>query len=85
MIIGILGASGVEFAEMKATMSRMGHEAVEVSADDVSESKAIAMCGHPLGNLGLDFFPQEITIPDRDNSFRGGSRGKGGKIKYARR
>jgi ketopantoate reductase len=26
-----------------------------------------------------------IDVPCRDNSFRGGSRGKGGKIKYARR
>ena len=27
----------------------------------------------------------KAAIPKVDNSFRGGSRGKGGKIKYARR
>tara|TARA_R110000737_G_scaffold312797_1_gene322250 strand:+ start:179 stop:490 length:312 start_codon:yes stop_codon:yes gene_type:complete len=42
-------------------------------------------CGHPLSNIGESLFPQEIRIPERDNSFRGGSRGKGGKIKYTRK
>ena len=42
-------------------------------------------CGHPLANIGESVFPQEIRIPERDNSFRGGSRGKGGKIKYTRK
>tara|TARA_R110000764_G_C10845879_1_gene364723 strand:+ start:239 stop:550 length:312 start_codon:yes stop_codon:yes gene_type:complete len=42
-------------------------------------------CGHPLANIGESVFPQEIRILERDNSFRGGSRGKGGKIKYARK
>ena len=43
-------------------------------------------CGHPLANIGISPFPESIvTGLDRDNSFRGGSRGKGGKIKYARK
>ena len=45
----------------------------------------LAYCGHPLANIGASVFPQEAIIPTRDNSFRGGSRGKGGKIKYARK
>ncbi len=40
-------------------------------------------CGHPLGNVGADVYPT-VAIPKIDNSFRGGSRGKGGKIKYRR-
>jgi hypothetical protein len=40
-------------------------------------------CGHPLANVGLDLFPV-IAVPSKDNSFRGGSVGKGGKIKYRR-
>jgi len=32
-----------------------------------------------------DFCCGKVLTPDNDNSFRGGSRGKGGKIKYARR
>lgn len=45
----------------------------------------LSFCGHPLANIGESVFPQEARIPERDNSFRGGSRGKGGKIKYARK
>ena len=40
-------------------------------------------CGHPLANIGIDVYPTAI-IPEVDNTFRGGSRGKGGKIKYRR-
>ena len=40
-------------------------------------------CGHPLANIGIDVYPA-LAIPDIDNTFRGGSRGKGGKIKYRR-
>tara|TARA_R110000772_G_scaffold89801_2_gene185845 strand:+ start:330 stop:641 length:312 start_codon:yes stop_codon:yes gene_type:complete len=45
----------------------------------------LVYCGHPLANIGESVFPQEAIIPTRDNSFRGGSRGKGGKIKYTRK
>ena len=47
--------------------------------------KSSGYCGHPLANIGESVFPQEVRVPERDNSFRGGSRGKGGKIKYARK
>lgn len=96
MKVAILGSglAGVSVALISALQAR--HQVVVIdSIDDVNpdnadiliceDQKVIAMCGHPLGNLGVDCFPQEITIPDIDNSFRGGSRGKGGKIKYARR
>jgi len=60
-----------------------------ISVDDVEESKeterkVIAMCGHPLTNIGIDCFPSEAAAPKIDDSFRGGSIGKGGKVKYRR-
>ena len=89
MKIGIIGAGWAELAQMKIAMAKMGHEVIVVSADDVEESKeterkVIAMCGHPLANIGIDCFPSEATAPKIDNSFRGGSIGKGGKVKYKR-
>lgn len=45
----------------------------------------LAVLGLPMSCLTEKDFAQAVTIPERDNSFRGGSRGKGGKIKYARR
>ena len=89
MKIGIIGAGWAELAQMKIAMAKMGHEVIVVSADDVEESKeterkVIAMCGHPLANIGIDCFPSEATFPKIDTSFRGGSIGKGGKVKYRR-
>ena len=89
MKIGILGAGGAELAQMKIVMAKMGHEVIVVSADDVetskeTERKVIAMCGHSLANIGIDCFPSKETAPKIDNSFRGGSIGKGGKVKYKR-
>ena len=63
-----------------ALASALEDERVLICDDD----KAIAMCGHPLANIGIDPFPVAVQIPDRCNAFRGGSRGKGGKIKYKR-
>ena len=89
MKIGIVGAGGAELAQMKIAMAKMGHEAIVISADDVEESKeakrkVIAVCGHPLANIGIDCFPSEATALKIDDSFRGGSIGKGGKVKYRR-
>ena len=81
MKIGIVGASGVEIAEMKRVMAKAGHEVVEVCEADVKASVSV-FCGSPLPNIGV--FPEFIGIPEKDKSFRGGSRGKGGKIKYKR-
>ena len=52
---------------------------------ELSTDKGIVYCGHPLLNIGINHFPESIvTGLERDNTFRGGSRGKGGKIKYRR-
>jgi hypothetical protein len=55
-----------------------------MNTDDL-ERKVIVytFCGHPLANIGLDLYPS-IAVPPKDNSFRSGSIGKGGKIKYRR-
>ena len=89
MKIGILGASGAELAQMKRAMAKMGHEVIVVSDDDIKEPletgrKVIAMCGHLFANIGIDCFPSEATALKIDDSFRGGSIGKGGKVKYRR-
>ena len=89
MKVGIIGAGGAGLAQIKRVMAEMGHEVVAVSDDDIEESKeterkVLAMCGHPLANIGVDCFPSEAKAPKIDNSFRGGSIGKGGKVKYRR-
>lgn len=87
MIIGVIGATTMDLTAIRAMIKPLGHEVVVVCEDDVKESKGktIAMCGSPLANIDINCFPQEITLPKTDNSYRGGSRVKGGKIKYARR
>ena len=52
---------------------------------ELNANKVIAYCGHPSLNIGA--LPECYTVlPDKqDNAFRGGSRGKGGKIKYTRK
>ena len=82
MKIGIVGASGAEFAAMRIAMEKMNHEVVVICEDDIKESIPV-FCGSPLPDVGV--FPEFISIPTKDNSFRRGSRGKGGKIKYARK
>tara|TARA_R110000823_G_scaffold295316_5_gene414416 strand:- start:877 stop:1143 length:267 start_codon:yes stop_codon:yes gene_type:complete len=87
MKIGIIGASGTELAQMKAVMAKMGHEIIVVSKDDIDnkdENELTAYCGHPSLNVGIMPEYYDISTPKIDNSFRGGSIGKGGKIKYRR-
>ena len=89
MKIGIVGAGGAELAQMKIAMAKMGYEVIVVSDDDIeepseTERKVIAMCGHLFANIGIDCFPSEATALKIDDSFRGGSIGKGGKVKYRR-
>jgi len=45
--------------------------------------RQLAVLGLPISSL-LDV-AGTVELPERDNSFRGGSRGKGGKIKYRRK
>ena len=89
MKVGIVGAGGAELAQIKIAMAKMRYEVIVVSDDDVEKSKeterkVIAMCGHLFDNIGIDCFPSEVTALKIDNSFRGGSIGKGGKVKYRR-
>ena len=87
MKIGVIGASGTELAQMKAVMAKMGHEVIAVSKDDIDnkdENELIAYCGHPLLNVGVMNACCDLSTPKIDSSFRGGSIGKGGKVKYRR-
>ena len=98
MKISILGSGSIGLSgALLATLNGHKHDVTVIdSVDDVNpddcdvlicddESEALVFCGHPLGNLGIECFPSEISIPTKDDSFRGGARGKGGKIKYERR
>ena len=61
-------------------------DGVLIVDDDSENNKMLVVnCGHPLANVGVNLYPEAIEAPERDNSFRGGSRGKGGKIKYRRK
>ena len=87
MKIGIVGAGGAELAQMKIVMEKMGHEVIVMSDDDIKESnerEVIAYCGHPSLNVGVMPECYDVSVPKIDNSFRGGSIGKGGKVKYRR-
>lgn len=85
MIIGIIGASGAELAAVRAALAKMSHEVIVICEDDVKRSDDVVLsCGHPLANTG-EHLLEYVDVPAKDTSFRGGSRGKGGKIKYARR
>jgi len=59
---------------------------VLICDDDIeTNSKVMLFAGHPLANIGLNPFPEAVKPHDyKDTSFRGGSVGKGGKIKYRR-
>ena len=87
MKIGIIGG-GNDTLGISLALAEMGHEAIVLCDDDIKESeetenKIIAMCGHPLANVGIDIYPEQAK-EYIDNSFRGGSIGKGGKVKYRR-
>ena len=81
----IIGVSGSGLAQIKAIMAKTGHEVVVMSNDEIKESnKTIG----PIYFVNLHVDPcvdEHISIQKKDNAFRGGSRGKGGKTKYARK
>jgi len=65
----------------------MGIDLSETSTDALTcddDNIVYVMCGSPLGNVGVDVAIYRVDIPCRDNAFRGGSIGKGGKVKYRR-
>lgn len=81
MRIGVLGGN---FKLISAALASLGYEAVPVCDDDVvKKSKSVVFSGNLLEDIGTEVYPVK---PERiiDNSFRGGSMGKGGKIKYRR-
>ena len=96
MKIHVLGSSSIALS-VAATlvMNKSFSEVVTVdSADDINPDDGDILicddvievyCGHPLDNIGVNVVSETVDIPKIDNSFRGGSRGKGGKIKYARK
>ena len=66
-------------------ISKPVYTGVVVCDDDFKRTDEMLFCGHPLINVGI--FPKcfSISLANRNNSFRGGSRGKGGKTKYIRK
>ena len=65
MKVGIIGAGGAGLAQIKRVMAEMGYEVVAVSDDDIEESKeterkVLAMCGHPLANIGV--WPVKVKV-----------------------
>jgi threonine dehydrogenase-like Zn-dependent dehydrogenase len=80
MKISILGGGSVGLSTALIALLSTHHKVSIVDSVD----ERIVMCGHPLANIVIDPFPVAVQIPDRCNAFRGGSRGKGGKIKYKR-
>jgi len=87
MKIGIIG-SDRDVLLVSLALAGLGHEVITLTEDDIEESKEterniIAYCGHPLANVGVDIYPEKAK-EYIDNTFRGGSRGKGGKVKYRR-
>ena len=95
MKIAILGGISISTSAALIIALQARHEVVVIdSVDDVNtdnsdiliceDDESILFCGHPELNIGS--YPEcyRVDIPQRDNTFRGGSRGKGGKIKYKR-
>lgn len=81
MKTGVLGGN---FKLISAALASLGYEAVLVCDDDmINGSELVAHSGNSLEDIGTEVCPAK---PERiiDNSFRGGSIGKGGKIKYRR-
>lgn len=77
MKIGVLGG---DFKLIQAVIASLGHHAALVCEDDIiKQGKSMAVCGDPLENFPVEYKNKKFNA---DNSFRGGSRGKGGKIKY---
>lgn len=82
-----LTGQGVYVAIMDDVLENSGIVEKLLIRDDepTPNQRQLAVLGLPIPRLTAKDFTQAVTIPERDNSFRGGSRGKGGKIKYARR
>ncbi len=72
--------------ELQEAIQDVGNElGIEITnLDELPEQRIVVMCGHPLANVGIELVDCSAAIPYRENSFRGGSVGKGGKIKYRR-
>ena len=84
MTIGILGASGIGLLALQLAIQKSGHDVVVICEDDVIDSNDIVLrCGGSLPDIG-DHLLDIKDMQTNDNSFRGGSRGKSGKIKYQR-
>ena len=66
-------------------ISRLKNTNIVICDDDFKCTDEMLFCGHPLINVGI--FPKclSISLANRNNSFRGGSRSKGGKTKYIRK
>ena len=81
MKIGVLGGGETAgLTKIIIAMSALGHEVIVIREDEKS-----LFCGSPLPNIGVNLYPEYIHLREKDNSFRGGAIGKGGKIKYQRR
>ena len=86
VIVSSLGSE--ELIDINEELKKHGVVAVTAVAmpDDGVVNRKAGLCGHPLLNIGATL--QECKAPDicsdDNHSFRGGSRGKGGKIKYRR-
>ena len=81
MKIGILG--GGEYTgltNLTIAMHALGHEVIVIRKDETS-----LFCASPLPAIGVNLYPEYAHLPEKDNSFRGGAIGKGGKIKYQRK
>ena len=56
-----------------------------VDIDIFEDDEIVVMCGHPLANVGVEIeCYTDKSYDDGTQHWRGGARGKGGKIKYAR-
>lgn len=89
MRIAILGCGSIGLSAALAATLGGKHDIVLVdSVDDVSPSTAdILICDDDIAYRAVSEMPLLdccVELPTIDTSFRGGSRGKGGKIKYRR-
>ena len=87
MKIGIIGANE-DVKAVSLAMAAMGHEVIVLCDDDIKESEELKT--RMIANgivlpppIELEY-PECVVIPEKDQTFRGGSKGKGGKIKYRR-
>jgi len=69
-------------AAIKEVQTDLDIEIVDI--DIFKDEEIIIMCGHPLENVGVEIPCYAGEKLYQDNSFRGGARGRKGKIKYRR-